>query len=147
MAISSTSWRRWSGAMWSRSRSTPRSGPRTRLCASHRTAAEVGSQPGRIGARSDRSRPAPSPWARGLGVWVGGGGWGGVDRGEGAKGPVVFGFGGGRGWAGRHGQGGAPNLLFNRRLVGEGPQVKYYVSNGAAEIRLEVLATVACTRH
>ena len=78
---------------------------------------------------------------------LGEGAWRRLNLGEGAKGPLVYDFAAVRVWAVRHGQAGPPIWLLIRRSLEEEPEVKYYVSNGAAETRLEVLATVACTRH
>jgi SRSO17 transposase len=50
-------------------------------------------------------------------------------------------------WAVRHGEAGAPIWLLVRRSLEATPEIKYYVSNGAAATPLEVLAEVACTRH
>jgi SRSO17 transposase len=67
--------------------------------------------------------------------------------GQGAKGPLVFEFAAVRVWAVRHGEAGPPIWLVVRRSLEETPEIKYYVSNGAAATPLEVLAEVACTRH
>ena len=65
----------------------------------------------------------------------------------GAKGPLTFEFAAVRVWAVRHGDAGAPIWLLVRRSLEATPEIKYYVSNGAAATPLEVLAQVACTRH
>jgi SRSO17 transposase len=66
---------------------------------------------------------------------------------QGAKGPLTFEFAAVRVWAVRHGDAGAPIWLLVRRSLEATPEIKYYVSNGAAATPLEVLAQVACTRH
>jgi SRSO17 transposase len=66
---------------------------------------------------------------------------------QGAKGPLTFEFAAVRVWAVRHGDAGAPIWLLVRRSWEATPEIKYYVSNGAAATPLEVLAQVACTRH
>jgi SRSO17 transposase len=65
----------------------------------------------------------------------------------GANGPLCFEFAAVRVWAVRHGQAGPPVWLLVRRSLEATPEIKYYVSNGAATTPLEVLAQVACTRH
>jgi SRSO17 transposase len=66
---------------------------------------------------------------------------------QGAKGPLCFEFAAIRVWAVRHRRPGPPVWLLVRRSLEPVPEVKYYVSNGAAATPLEVLAHVACTRH
>jgi SRSO17 transposase len=66
---------------------------------------------------------------------------------QGAKGPLAFEFAAMRVWAVRHGAAGPPIWLLVRRSLEATPEIKYYVSNGAAATPLEVLAEVACTRH
>jgi SRSO17 transposase len=66
---------------------------------------------------------------------------------EGAVGPLVFEFAAVRAWAVRHRRPGPPTWLLIRRSLEEGPEIKYYVSNGDAETSLGVLAGVACSRH
>jgi SRSO17 transposase len=66
---------------------------------------------------------------------------------QGANGPLTFEFAAVRVWAVRHGDAGAPIWLLVRRSLEATPEIKYYVSNGAAATPLEVLAQVACTRH
>jgi SRSO17 transposase len=75
------------------------------------------------------------------------GDWRRLNMGEGAKGPLVYDFAAVRVWAVRHRQAGPPIWLLIRRSLEEKPEIKYYVSNGPEETRLEVLAAVACTRH
>jgi SRSO17 transposase len=65
----------------------------------------------------------------------------------GANGPLCFEFAAERVWAVRHGQAGPPIWLLVRRSLEATPEIKYYVSNGAATTPLAVLARVACTRH
>jgi SRSO17 transposase len=65
---------------------------------------------------------------------------------EGAVGPLVFEFAAVRVWAMRHRKPGPPVWLLIRRALGDGPEVKYYVSNAGAETPLSTLALVACTR-
>lgn len=65
----------------------------------------------------------------------------------GAKGPLVLEFAAVRVWAVRETRPGPPIWLLARRSPGPDPEVKYYVSNAAAEVPLEVLAEVACLRH
>ena len=66
---------------------------------------------------------------------------------EGATGPLVFEFATVRVWAVRHRKPGLPIWVLIRRSLEETPEVKYYVSNGATETPLKILALVACTRH
>ena len=65
---------------------------------------------------------------------------------EGALGPLVFEFAALRVWGVRHRKPGPPSWLLIRRALGDDPEVKYYVSNAAAEAPLSTLALVACTR-
>jgi SRSO17 transposase len=65
---------------------------------------------------------------------------------EGALGPLVFEFAALRVWGIRHRKPGPPSWLLIRRSPGAEPEVKYYVSNAAAETPLSTLALVACTR-
>ncbi len=65
---------------------------------------------------------------------------------EGACGPLVFEFAALQVWAVRHGQAGPPIWLMIRRSLADKPEVKYYVSNAAAEVRLETLALVSGCR-
>jgi SRSO17 transposase len=67
--------------------------------------------------------------------------------GQGAKGPLVYEFAAKRVWAVRHGKAGPPCWLVVRRSLEATPEVKYYISNGAEETPLGVLARVACARH
>jgi SRSO17 transposase len=66
---------------------------------------------------------------------------------QGARGPLGFEFAAVRVWAVRHRRAGPPIWLLVRRSLEAMPEIKYYVSNGAATTPLEVLARVACTRH
>jgi SRSO17 transposase len=66
---------------------------------------------------------------------------------EGSKGPLAFEFAAVRVWAVRHRRPGPPIWLLIRRSLEAEPEVKYYVSNAAAETPLGTLAGVACTRH
>jgi SRSO17 transposase len=66
---------------------------------------------------------------------------------DGAKGPLVFEFAAVRAWAVRHRKPGPPTWVLIRRSLEAEPEIKYYVSNGAAETPLGVLASVACSRH
>jgi SRSO17 transposase len=65
---------------------------------------------------------------------------------EGACGPLVFEFAALRVWAVRHGQAGPPIWLMMRRSLAAKPELKYYVSNAAAEVQLETLALVSGCR-
>ena len=65
---------------------------------------------------------------------------------EGAIGPLVFEFAAVRVWGIRHRQPGPPSWLLIRRSLENAPEVKYYISNAAAETPLSTLALVACTR-
>ena len=65
---------------------------------------------------------------------------------EGACGPLVFEFAALRVWAVRHGQAGPPIWLMIRRSLAAKPELKYYVSNAAAEVQLETLALVSGCR-
>jgi SRSO17 transposase len=66
---------------------------------------------------------------------------------EGAVGPLVFEFAAVRVRAMRDRKPGPPVWLLIRRSLEATPEVKYYISNGDAEVPREVLAPVACTRH
>jgi SRSO17 transposase len=66
---------------------------------------------------------------------------------EGAVGPLVFEFAAVRVWAARHRRPGPPIWLLIRRSLEEAPEVKYDVSDGDEGTTLEVLASVACSRH
>src|SRR5262249_31575782 len=61
--------------------------------------------------------------------------------------PLCFEFAAVRVWAVRHGAAGPPIWLLVRRSLEATPEIKYYVSNGAAATPLGGLAQVACTRH
>ena len=65
---------------------------------------------------------------------------------EGACGPLVFEFAAVRVWAMRHRHAGPPIWLLMRRSLGAKPEIKYSVSNAAAEVPLEVLALVSGCR-
>jgi len=65
---------------------------------------------------------------------------------EGATGPLVFQFAAVRVWAVRHRKPGPAVWLMVRRALGEAPEVKYYVSNAAADTPLEALALVSGCR-
>jgi hypothetical protein len=65
---------------------------------------------------------------------------------EGSVGPLVFEFAAVRVWSMRHRKPGPPAWLLIRRSLGEKPEIKYYISNAAAETPLGTLALVACTR-
>jgi SRSO17 transposase len=65
---------------------------------------------------------------------------------EGAVGPLVFEFAAVRVWGIRHRKPGPPSWLLIRRSLGEGPELKYYISNAGAETPLSTLALVAGTR-
>ena len=65
---------------------------------------------------------------------------------EGACGPLVFQFAAVRVWAVRHRKPGPPIWLMIRRSLGPDPEVKYYVSNAAADTPLEALALVSGCR-
>ncbi len=65
---------------------------------------------------------------------------------EGACGPLVFEFAAVRVWAVRHRKPGPPIWLMIRRSLGADPEIKYYVSNAAADTRLETLALVSGCR-
>lgn len=65
---------------------------------------------------------------------------------EGACGPLVFDFAAVRVWAVRHRKPGPPIWLVMRRSLGPDREVKYYVSNAAADTPLETLALVSGCR-
>jgi len=65
---------------------------------------------------------------------------------EGACGPLVFEFAAVRVWAVRHRKPGPPIWLMIRRSLGADAEIKYYVSNAAADTRLETLALVSGCR-
>jgi SRSO17 transposase len=73
--------------------------------------------------------------------------WHGLQVREGAIGPLVFEFAAVRVWAVRHRKPGPPIWVLIRRSLEETPEIKYYVSNGAAETPRDVLARVVCSRH
>ena len=58
----------------------------------------------------------------------------------------MFEFAAVRVWAVRHGQAGPPIWLMIRRSLAAKPEIKYYVSNAAAEVQLETLALVSGCR-
>jgi SRSO17 transposase len=66
---------------------------------------------------------------------------------EGATGPLAFQFARVRAWAVRHRRPGPPIWLLVRRSLEADPEVKYYVSNAAAEETLETLALVSGCRY
>jgi SRSO17 transposase len=66
---------------------------------------------------------------------------------EGATGPLTFQFARVRVWAVRHRRPGPPIWLLVRRSLEADPEVKYYVSNAAAEEPLETLALVSSCRY
>jgi SRSO17 transposase len=66
---------------------------------------------------------------------------------EGACGPLVFQFAAVRVWAVRHRQPGPPVWLVIRRSLESDPEVKYYVSNAAADTPLETMALVSGCRY
>ena len=65
---------------------------------------------------------------------------------EGACGPLVFQFAAVRVWAVRHRKAGPPIWLVIRRSLEAKPEVKYYVSNAAADTPLETMALVSGCR-
>jgi SRSO17 transposase len=65
---------------------------------------------------------------------------------EGACGPLVFQFAAVRVWAVRHRKPGPPIWLVIRRSLEAKPEVKYYVSNAAADTPLETMALVSGCR-
>jgi len=65
---------------------------------------------------------------------------------EGACGPLVFQFAAVRVWAVRHRKAGPPIWLVIRRSLEAKPEVKYYVSNAAADTPLETMALVTGCR-
>ena len=65
----------------------------------------------------------------------------------GAKGPLAFAFARVRVWAVRHGKPGPECWLLLRRSLGPDGEVKYYISNAAAEEPLETMALVTGTRY
>jgi SRSO17 transposase len=65
---------------------------------------------------------------------------------EGACGPLVFQFAAVRVWAVRHRKAGPPIWLLIRRSLEAQPEIKYYVSNAAADTPLETLALVSGCR-
>jgi SRSO17 transposase len=97
----------------------------------------VPTHPSRAAVRSVAAVVAALPSAR----------WRTLQIRQGAKGPLCFAFAAVRVWAVRHGQAGPPIWLLARRSLEATPELKYYVSNGAAATPLDVLAQVACTRH
>jgi SRSO17 transposase len=66
---------------------------------------------------------------------------------EGACGPLVFQFAAVRVWAVRHGQPGPAVWLVIRRSLEPDPEVKYYVSNAAADTPLGTMALVSGCRY
>jgi SRSO17 transposase len=66
---------------------------------------------------------------------------------EGACGPLVFEFAAVRVWAVRHRKPGPPIWLVIRRSLDADAEIKYYVSNAAADTRLETLALVSGCRY
>ena len=66
---------------------------------------------------------------------------------EGATGPLTFQFARVRVWAVRHRRPGPPIWLLVRRSLEPDPEVKYHVSNAAAEETLETLALVSSCRY
>jgi SRSO17 transposase len=65
----------------------------------------------------------------------------------GACGPLVFEFAAVRVWSVRHREAGPPIWLMIRRSLGADSEIKYYVSNAAADTRLETLALVSGCRY
>lgn len=65
----------------------------------------------------------------------------------GACGPLVFEFAAMRVWARRHGNAGPPIWLLLRRSLEPKPEIKYYVSNAAADVLLENMALVSGCRY
>lgn len=65
---------------------------------------------------------------------------------EGACGPLVFQFAAVRVWAVRHRKPGPPIWLVIRRSLESDPEIKYYVSNAAADTPLETMALVSGCR-
>src|SRR5262249_7035464 len=65
----------------------------------------------------------------------------------GAKGPLVFAFARVRVWAVRHRKPGPPCWLLLRRSLEPDAEVKYYLSNAAADEPLETMALVTGTRY
>lgn len=65
---------------------------------------------------------------------------------DGACGPLVFEFAAVRVWAVRHGKAGPPLWLMIRRSLAGEPELKYYVSNAAADTPLESMALVSSCR-
>lgn len=65
---------------------------------------------------------------------------------EGACGPLVFEFAAVRVWAMRHRKPGPPIWLMFRRSLGSDPEIKYYVCNADADMRLESMALVSGCR-
>jgi SRSO17 transposase len=65
---------------------------------------------------------------------------------EGAKGPLVFEFARMRVWSVRHRRAGPPVWLLMRRSLERKPEVKYYLSNAAADTPLEPMALVTGVR-
>jgi SRSO17 transposase len=66
---------------------------------------------------------------------------------DGARGPLVFQFAAVRVWAVRHRRPGPPIWLLVRRALGPDGEVKYYVSNAAADTPLEDMALVTGCRY
>jgi SRSO17 transposase len=96
---------------------------------------------GRVG----RDRPAPTVAA--VAGSLPGSAWRRRAVRAGAQGPRVQEFAAVRVWAVRDRRPGPPIGLLARRSLAPEAEIKSYVSNGAADDRLEVLAAVACTRH
>jgi SRSO17 transposase len=72
--------------------------------------------------------------------------WQSYQIGHGAQGPLVFQFAAVRVRAMRHRKEGPEVWLVIRRSLGSNPDIKYYVSNGAADTRLETFALVSGCR-
>jgi SRSO17 transposase len=65
---------------------------------------------------------------------------------EGTSGPLVFQFAAVRVWAVRHRKAGPAIWLVIRRALGKDPEVKYYVSNAAADTPLETMSLASSCR-
>jgi SRSO17 transposase len=73
--------------------------------------------------------------------------WQGLQLRTGAKGPLVFAFARVRVWAVRHRKPGPACWLLLRRSLEADGEVKYYISNAAADEPLEAMALVTGTRY
>jgi SRSO17 transposase len=99
---------------------------------------------GRPPTRADR---ATVQSVKAIAAELSAGAWQALQVREGACGPLVFQFAAVRVWAVRHRKPGPPVWLVIRRSLEKTPEVKYYVSNAAAETPLATLALVTGCRY